>query len=147
MKTLDYRDVPGSWAICFQNDCPLCGHCLRHTAALLAPADLTHHATVLPAARKDGECCLFVSAEPVSIARGMKNLLTGFTPELAMQLRHELYDIFGSCPQFYRYRAGRFPVTPEQQKQVAALFLRHGITTEPHYDQTTIEYYFPSEQK
>ena len=77
----------------------------------------------------------------------MKGIMKGIPSGLAMDLRQGLYTIFGSCPHFYRYRAGRYPVTPELQERVAALFRKHGITTEPHYDETALSYYFPNEPK
>ena len=147
MKKLSYKDAPRDWAICYQNDCPLSNRCLRHAVALLAPPTLTHHVTVLPAARQGDHCSLFASAEPVRIARGMKSIMKGIHAGQATDLRQELYAIFGSCPHFYRYRAGRYPVTPEQQERVAALFRKHGITTEPHYDDTSLSYYFPNMPK
>ena len=147
MKKLSYKDAPRDWAICFQNDCPLSDHCLRHAVALLAPPTLTHHTTVLPAAREGDHCRLFATAEPVRLARGMKGIMTGIPSGTATDLRQGLYAIFGSCPHFYRYRKGDYPITPEQQERVAALFHKHGITTEPHYDKTTLSYYFPDEPK
>lgn len=147
MTTLSYQDAPHDWAICFQDDCPLCDRCLRHAVAQLAPAGLTHHATVMPAAREGDSCRLFVTAEPVRMGRGMKGILTGIPSGLAMSIRQGLYAIFGSCPHFYRYRAGRYLVTPNQQARIVALFRKHGITTEPHYDETTYTYYFPNESK
>ena len=147
MKKLTYKDAPHDWAICYQNDCPLSDRCLRHAVAQLAPPTLTHHVTVLPAARQGDHCRLFASTEPVRIARGMKGIMKGIPSGLAMDLRQGLYTIFGSCPHFYRYRAGRYPVTPELQERVAALFRKHGITTEPHYDETALSYYFPNEPK
>lgn len=143
MKNLSYKDAPHDWAICFQNECPLSDRCLRHAVAKLAPPTLTHHVAVLPTARQGDQCSLFATAEPVRMARGMKGILKGLTSRQATDLRHGLYAIFGSCPHFYRYRAGRYPITPEQQARVAALFRKHGIEGEPHYDTTTLDYYFP----
>ena len=143
MKELNYSLAPADWALCFQHDCPMGESCLRHAVGLLAPASLTRHATVLPGARQEGHCCLFASKEPVRMARGMRHLLRGLPPEKLMVLRHALYDIFGSQPQYYRYRNGRFAIKPEQQERVAQLFRAHGINREPEYDATTLEYYFP----
>ena len=145
MKKLSYKDAPRDWAICFQNDCPLSDRCLRHAVAQLAPSTLTHHVTVLPAARQGDQCSLFASTEPVRIARGMTGIMKGIPSGKATDLRKELYNIFGSCAHFYRYRSGRYPVTPELQKSVARLFHKHGIETEPHYDETTLSYYFRKE--
>ena len=60
MTKLTYSDIPHDWAICYQSDCPLSAQCLRHHAALLAPANLLHHDVVLPAARHDDDCQAFV---------------------------------------------------------------------------------------
>ncbi|MBR1682418.1 MAG: hypothetical protein IJ700_03565 [Bacteroidaceae bacterium] len=147
MKKLTYKDAPHDWAICFQDDCPRRERCLRHAVALLAPPALTHHATVLPAAREGDPCSLFATAEPVRLARGMKGIMQGVPKGQTTDIRQGLYGIFSSCPHFYRYRRGDYDITPEQQERVAALFRKHGITTEPHYDKTTIDYYFPNEKK
>ena len=60
-----------------------------------------------------------------------------------MALRHALYGIFGSQPQYYRYRNGRYAITPVLQERVAQLFRMHGIDHEPEYDAASLEYYFP----
>ena len=75
----------------------------------------------------------------------MTGIMKGIPSGKATDLRKELYNIFGSCAHFYRYRSGRYPVTPELQKSVAHLFHKHGIETEPHYDETTLSYYFLKE--
>ena len=142
--TLQFSDVPRDWALCFQHDCPLVAFCLRHHAATLAPADLRKHNCVLPGARTgDGRCALFVEDKPVRMARGMETMLRGWSQWDAMPVRHALEGVFGSRAQYYRYRSGRWPVTPHQQQRVAAVFRRYGITAEPHYDRITEEYFFP----
>ena len=140
---LTYSLAPHDWAICFQGDCPMKDTCLRYAIGQLAPADLTHHATILPAARQGDHCSLFATKEPVRIARGMTRLLPRLSSGKISDLRQGLYAIFGSCPHYYRYRAGKYDITPEQQEQVAALFRRFGIEAEPTYDYTTLTYYFP----
>ena len=143
MQELTYSLAPDEWAICFQHDCPMAEACLRHAVGLLTPATLTQHITVLPGAREGDRCCLFASKEPVRMVRGMRRLLRGLPAEKLMALRHALYDIFGSQPQYYRYRNGRFVITPILQERVAQLFRAHGIDHEPEYDAASLEYYFP----
>ena len=108
------------------------------------PADTLQHNTVLPAARQGNQCRLFASAEPVQMAYGMKELLPRAAHGEIRSLRQEIYDLFGSRSQFYRFREGQYPVTPEMQARIAELFQRHGITEKPHYDRLAEEYYFPS---
>ena len=143
MQELTYSLAPDDWALCFHHDCPLAEACLRHAVGLLAPVGLAQHATVLPGALQGDGCSLFASKEPVRMVRGMRHLLRGLPPEKLMALRHALYGIFGSQPQYYRYRNGRYVITPVLQERVAQLFRMHGIDREPEYDAASLEYYFP----
>ena len=143
MTEFTFKEVPRKWAICYQNDCPLAETCLRRHAATLAPATLEQHATVLPAARRREKCNLFVADEPVVVARGMTKIFNNVKSDDVPRLRNVLEACFGSRAQYYRYRAGRYVITPEQQKRVAAVFRYFGYTQPPVYDQTTVRYYFP----
>lgn len=143
MTTLSFKDAPHDWAICFQDDCPLHDRCLRHRIALLAPAGLTHHTTVLPAARQDDHCALFATAEPVCIARGMKHMLPRRKIGIETQIREKLYVIFGSRSRFYRYCDGEYDITPEQQQQVINLLRNYGIQSQKPFDTYNIQYFFP----
>lgn len=145
MQQLTYSLAPRDWAICFQDDCPMKDTCLRYAIACLAPAGLTHHSTVLPAARQDDHCSLFASKEPVQLAHGMKRLLPRAAHGELSKLREGMYAIFGSTSQYYRYRRGEWPITPEQQRRVEQLLSKYGFKCPPHFDSITTEYYFPSE--
>ncbi len=137
-----FSDVPTNWPICFQADCPLAANCLRHHAAQLAPADLRHHECVLPGARTADGCHSFVEDKPVRLARGMKRLLPRITSEEGMALRQQLYNLFGSTSQFYRYRRGRWPIPPALQARVVALLHKYGYKTDQPFDEYTEGYYF-----
>ena len=145
MQQLTYSLAPYNWAICFQDDCPMKDTCLRYAIARLVPADIHHHNTVLPSARQGDHCSLFATKEPVQMAHGMKALIPRAAHGELSQLREGLYAIFGSTSQYYRYRRGEWPITPEQQRRVAQLFMKHGIKRPPHFDSITDEYYFPDE--
>lgn len=143
MPVLTYSLAPHDWAICFQHDCPLAANCLRHAVALLAPADLKKHVTVLPAARQDGSCSLFATAEPQRIARGMKQLLVPGSHGASSDVRHALFNIFGSRSQYYRYRDGDYEISPELQKRVLRLLRRHGYKGQEPFDTYTTQFFFP----
>lgn len=143
MNELKYSDAPDDWAICYQNDCPLADQCLRRAVARLAPSELTHHATVLPAAREGDHCCLFATAEPVTIARGMRRMLPRAAHGELQEAHKGLYAIFGSAPHYYRYRSGHYPITPSQQQRVASLFSRLGFKEPPRFDTLSEEFFFP----
>ncbi|MBQ7461007.1 MAG: hypothetical protein IJS63_01955 [Bacteroidaceae bacterium] len=144
MKILSYSDAPSGWAVCLQDDCPLREGCLRYAVGRLMPEGTLQHNMVLPAARQGDQCRLFATSEPVQIAYGMRQMLPRAANGNIRALRQELYDVFGSTPQFYRYRDGRYPITPEQQARIAELFQKHGIAEKPLYDRTSKEYFFPS---
>ena len=38
-KTFDFSEVPASWQLCFNRDCPRCEGCLRFVAGRHVPAD------------------------------------------------------------------------------------------------------------
>ena len=145
METLSYALAPKDWAICFQHDCPMANKCLRHAVALLAPSNLTHHNTVLPAARKGDTCSMFATAEPVKIMRGMRSMLPRIYSEKVTAIRQDLYKMFGSVATFYRYRDGRHVIAPELQARIESVFRKHGIEEPPTYDDITLAYHFPRE--
>ncbi|MBQ8051535.1 MAG: hypothetical protein IJ197_08195 [Bacteroidaceae bacterium] len=55
---------------------------------------------------------------------------------MVQALREEIIPIFGSRRQFYRYRLGRWAISPKKQEQVAAVFRRFGFEEEPQFDVT-----------
>jgi hypothetical protein len=141
--TLTYSLAPHNWAICFQGDCPLKDTCLRYAIGQLAPADLTHHATVLPAARQGDHCTLFATKEPVRIARGMTRLLAPGSTGQESVIRQGLFSLFGSRTHYYRYRNGDYDITPEQQERVITYLRRFGYEGSEPFDHYTTTYYFP----
>ena len=144
MKELTFSDIPYKWAICYQMDCPLAAQCLRRHAAQLAPADLLAHNVVLPAARLETSCRAFVADEPVMLAYGMTNLFDGVKTWDVPRLRQLIQPIFGRQSHYYRYREGRYPISPAQQARVAEVFRQNGYTSSLHFDRTEAGWFFPS---
>jgi hypothetical protein len=142
MKELNYSDIPHTWAVCFQNDCPMAQQCLRYHAAQLLPADQKTHNTVLQTARNDESCQLYVADQPVKVAYGMTKLFSGLKPWVASDLRHQVEVVFGSLAQYYRYRGGRYPISPKQQALIADIFARNGLPTTLNFDRIEEKYYF-----
>ena len=159
MKELTYSDIPHNWAICFDATCPLASQCLRHHAAKLAPDTLLEHNTVLPVARfvaqdspadaqqqteTESVCRAYVADAPVTLAYGMRNLFDEVHPYEVRALRQLVQMVFGQQSHYYRYREGRYPITPKQQARVEDIFLRHGYTKAPKFDRYEVQYHFPS---
>lgn len=143
MKELNYSDIPHTWAVCFQNDCPMAQQCLRYHAAQLLPADKKTHNTVLQTARNDESCQLYVADQPVKVAYGMTKLFSGLKPLAASDLRQQVEVVFGSRTQYYRYREGRYPISPKQQALIADIFARNGLSADLKFDRIEEKYYFP----
>ena len=70
----------------------------------------------------------------------MTNLFQIEDTWIAGKLRQALADLFGSRAQYYRYRDGRYPITPDLQEQIAALFRQFGLHCEPQYDELVQQY-------
>ena len=143
MKDLNYADAPYNWALCFQNECPLHGTCLRYAVGQLMPANVTHHETVLPTARNAQGCCHYVETKRVVMARGMTHLFDGLSRWEAEELRKRVKACFGSHMQYYRYRNGVYPIPPEMQARIVRIFNDFKAGLLPRFDSTTEAFYFP----
>ena len=143
MKDLTYADAPHNWALCFQNECPLHDTCLRYAVGTLMPANVTHHEVVLPSARKAEGCSHYVEVKRVVLARGMKNLFNGLSRWEAEELRRRVKACFHSHMQFYRYRSGLYPLTPDMQDHITHIFNTFKAGLLPRFDTTTEAFYFP----
>ena len=131
------------WALCQADNCPQAEDCLRHISHFIIPAEVTKHNCVLASAcTNDGQCPMFVSTEPVLMARGMRHLLAEAGKEQGERIRADLYKLFGNKRRYYRFAQGDYRITPEMQAQVAELLNRHGLEGEPKFDQTFSELNF-----
>ena len=141
MKTIqDLRaeDVPRSWLICHNDQCPMKEECLRYAVAPIVEASREYGPSVYHSALKDGKCSYFVDKEPERLAWGFRPLFSKVRHEDYANLRCRVMALFGSESQFFRYNRGRFRLSPEQQDQVLALFRSYGYDTKDlrfaHYD-------------
>lgn len=136
MTNLTFSDVPRRWAVCFQNECPMKEECLRWRAGQVAPERVQALMCVTPNTRRGDKCPRLVPARPVRLAWGMTRLFKRVPWYMVQALREEIIPIFGSRRQFYRYRLGRWVISPKKQEQVAAVFRRFGFEEEPQFDVT-----------
>ena len=133
-NSLTSQQIPYKWAVCFLPDCPLAETCLRHRAAQLLPPTVKKHAAVLPSARQDEVCSLYVSAEPVRMAWGLRHTFGKVLPAHYQAMRPHLEAYFGSHTTFYRYYNGLRPITPTQQAWLTQLLRSMGYDTPPRFD-------------
>ena len=143
MKTLSYSDAPKDWAVCMQADCPMADSCLRRSVALMMPASVKERLCVMPSARKGDKCKLFATNQPVRLAWGMTRLFEHVRWQDKRAMRQDLIAIFGERMRYYRFRKGRWPLSPDMQAAIARVMKDYGYAEEPRFDHTELCYYFP----
>ena len=141
-KQLKLSDIPKKYVVCYNHQCPRADECLRHLCYNLLPATVYERPCVLPQAWQSGECQRFAVARPVQLAWGMSRLFDDVSRWQKTAIRHELKALFGSKATYFRYRRGEFLITPQRQREVAAVFQRYGYTAPRHYDHVLQDYFF-----
>jgi len=129
IQSLRAEDVPRSWQICFNDECPMREECLRHAVAPIVAASCDHGPCVYPSALVGGKCNFFVDKQPIRLAWGFRPLFTKVRHEDYASLRWKVIALFGSDSQFFRYNRGYYKLTPEQQEEVLDIFRRNGYDT------------------
>lgn len=124
----DFKVVPAGWQLCFCEDCPRHGECLRFQAGLYVPSKLHWGPAVYPAAWKSGECEFFKEACIETLAWGFKPLFRDVKQKDYTPLRNEIKSYLGGHGTYYRYNRGERLLNPEQQQHILELFRRRGYT-------------------
>ena len=144
-KQLNYEEVPSWWAICLNNGCPLSGSCLRHRAAMIAPATATEHLCIIPHAVGDGHCPHFVEDGTVRLARGFSGIFSRVGHEHYQAMKRQLMGYLGSATSkgtYYRYLHGERLLRPEQQAWICRLMERYGYSPEVTFDDYVDDFIF-----
>lgn len=63
----------------------------------------------------------------------MDHILDNIPYTTAVTIRKELYSLMGRS-MFYRIRNKERMLHPDEQEQIIAVFLKHGIETKPEFD-------------
>jgi len=141
---MNYAEIPRDWALCLTNGCPQAANCLRHVSHVEWTKEATEHVCVLPqACRTDGHCPMFATKEPVTLAWGMRELFSFIRNEDEQRVRADLIKLFGDRRRFYRFREGRWVISPTMQEAIVAILRKHGYTRPPKFDLTKQSVYFP----
>ena len=105
---IDFNDIPKNYLYCTHNKCPRHNKCLRYQATLCMPQTLPYYSVV-------------------------DHLLDNIPHATAVIIRKEIYSLMGRS-MYYRIRNKERLLHPEEQKQIAAIFIKHGIKYEPTFD-------------
>lgn len=140
IQKLRPEDVPPSWNICRNHECPKREECLRYVVAPIVEAARDHGPAVYQSALKNGKCRMFHRLRVIRSAWGFRPLFSNVQHKDYDLLRSEVMYHFGSRSQFFRYNRGDYRLTPEMQEEVFDIFRRHGYDTTnfrfAHYEDT-----------
>lgn len=125
-KQFNYNEVPTWWALCFNENCPRKGECMRFVAGQHVPDDKTIGQAVYPNACKNGTCEHFYQLRVVRAARGFGNIFAEVKQKDAAVLREKIMKHLGGHGSYYRYKNGERLLMPEQQDWICQLFERYG---------------------
>lgn len=144
MENSIFSKLPANWAVCMQADCPLHEDCLRFQTFGIINSRYTQQRCVLPSARSGQKCRYHIPFAKVTVAWGMRELLSGVRGGDAKQMRKRIKAHFKSRSTYYRYYNGRYPISPTQQRAIRRIFKSFGYNPESvRFDRVEEDYYFP----
>ena len=127
--TINYEDIPKTFAICFNAKCPLRKKCVRFAAAPVVFEHRKEGPSVYPNALNEGECAKFVLLRWVRLAWGFRPLFLNVRHADYDKIRSAVILHFRSESNFWRYNRGHYKLTPEHQEAIFDIFRRFGYDT------------------
>lgn len=134
MKDIEYKDLPSSWAFCFNENCERKDSCMRQLTTRLIPDNKKTANVVLPSHYCNNACEYYHEKRIVTVAWGFELLFTDVKAKDIAVIRKELFSLLDSRTSYYRYAKGERFLTPEQQEEVLSVFRRYGYTTNLQFD-------------
>lgn len=140
-ESLLFRKKAADYLVCFNDECPKAGQCLRRKVADYVPDTRRLLLNVNPSyvARKKGKCEYFQSAEPVLMGKGLAHFYDKIPESKARAIRKQLLSHFGNS-NYYRYRSGERLITPEVKKFIIETCKKNGWNEEPVFDDVVQDY-------
>ena len=134
----DFTNMPKSYLLCFNTQCPLNEQCLRHLATETLTNDDTFGPAIYPTALKEGCCRHFRRYRKIPMAWGFSRLFDEVKAKDLSRMRKLLKEYLGGPTRYQRYHEGTYKLTTEQQEWVKKLFEEAGYDTVPQYDHTRV---------
>ena len=136
-------NIPSSWAVCYNDGCPMASECLRRHICKTALQGETKWNCILPSALENGNCKYFRKIEIVRMARGLNATFSKLKDkQVRHKLRIDLTNYFGSQGSYYRYKDGERWINPQLQKMIADMLKSYGCNQEPVFDEYVEGYDF-----
>lgn len=133
--------IPFDYVLCLNDMCPKADICLRWVAAQNVTKETKKITIVNPQsiAEQEGECEHFRSCTKVLFAKGFMALINGLTQLQLPNVTSALIRRF-SQRTYYRIRKGERLLSPQEQKEVIAIFRRYGANDPITFDQYIEDY-------
>lgn len=147
MTTIDMKKMPGTWAVCFNEACPMRETCLRFMAGQQLLEGVTAWPTVVPTALSDGRCRAFCEAKTERMAYGFRHLYDHVEQQVYRSLKTSVKQYLGGHSSYYRYHRGEKLLSPEQQQHIVELFRQYGYKGEVVFEAFCDELQFPFMQQ
>ncbi|MBR0490219.1 MAG: hypothetical protein IJJ68_08470 [Prevotella sp.] len=131
----DYSQVTAGYQLCFLNDCPRRGECLRYMAGQHKPEKPDWGLAIYPSMHRDEQGCRFFQTnEPKHMAWGFDTIFEDVKSKHEASLRNAIKNYLGGHGTYYRYHRGERMLTPEQQEWIIHLFQKTGYQTNLRFD-------------
>ena len=118
-KELNRNDIPGSYPLCFNDECKKKGICMHYQARLLMDESRHYGRAIYPTAWQNGECDEFREKRLVKKAWGFTHLYDNVPARQRADARQAVHSVFGSGNgPYYRAHHGEIMLSPEMQEKV-----------------------------
>ena len=134
IPTFQLSDVPGNFALCLNNGCPLAGRCLHHIVRTMVPSkELILH-VFNPEAVKGGENCLYFRELKLDrYAKGFTQMQEEMKPGQYTLFSGSLMAYWGRNPYYVR-RRGEYLLSPTEQEHVRKVLRQVGVADDLEFD-------------
>ncbi|MDY3788581.1 DUF6078 family protein [Bacteroides fluxus] len=132
---LNYAQIPQSYLLCIDGQCPKSATCLHYIAARYIPCTQISWSILSPAyiAALQGPCPYYSINRKVRYARGFLGILQQLTKEQTRQFSAQVIAA-SSRRTYYRIRCGERAICPQEQESLREVLRQCGVTDEPEFD-------------
>lgn len=132
--TFQLTDVPGNFALCLNDKCPLASQCLHHIVRTMIPADELILHVYNPEAVTGGEDCTYFRPWKLDrYARGFTRMQEEMKPRQYALFSGSLMAHFGRNA-YYERRRGERLLPPAEQEVVLKALRRVGVEDDQEFD-------------
>ena len=128
MNTIDYNQVPKTFALCLHSNCPLAAQCLRRRVWDAVPTTEERISIVNPASVTPGDAChCYRSAEPAIYARGFRGMQARMLPAQYAKFSERLIKHF-SRTSYFEHRRGKWLCSPSDMAYIRSVLDELGLS-------------------